>query len=475
MNKLPPLLSDRLPATLAAQHSTIHNLQHHLHHFGYELIDTPLVEQAELFLVKAGDAAINRLMTFDLPGRTLSLRPEFTVPAARVYLTHYPDQPGPVRLQFAGPVLQYGNLQHGQIKQENAIGAELINDASPAADAEIIALTGQALNNAGCDDWQVIIGHSGLIDRFLTHYQLNRQMHRFVMAWLPRLKAGERVINEAAAALAAKTAPPPTIESPTATAASTEIALQALLHATPQRGPSGGRTREEIAQRLLGKQQQTDQHDRALNALRDLQHIIMQVNTPADLQQHFSDPALQSTVQHLAETFALLSAYAIPETRITFDLSFTRNLDYYTGIVFEYRAGDCLLGGGGRYDELIGLLGEQDQKRIPAVGFMLYVDHILQVTNGADPITSPVRVSITPVDQTLAPATIKLAMALRNAGRTTITTAPEATPQPMPNTTHQIIIESPAAARLIDRQTGSSTTIDPSDTASLLTLLEKNA
>lgn len=380
MPDFPPDLARDLRFDVAEQQGTLHRLQSQLHRFGYELVDTPLVEPAEPFLIKAGDAAISRLVTFDLPGRTLCLRPEFTVPAARLYIQHFQHQPGPVRLQFAGPILQYESLSHNRIRQQTALGAELLNEYGPAADAEIIALTGKVLQDTGSADWRLSIGHSGLIGRFLDRYELNRQMRRFVLEWLPALRHGQEGLARALQALDGlkdmSGAPPFT---PLEDLPDTEAALQAMLQAAPQRGPTAGRSREEIVRRLLSKQQQAEQHQKALTALQDFLDILHRARTPSSLLEHVDNTPMKRVAEELAETFELLSAYGVPLERTSFDASFTRNLDYYTGVVFEYRtppeAGHTLLAGGGRYDELIRLLGAKHD--VPAVGFMIYIDRLL--------------------------------------------------------------------------------------------------
>ncbi|GAB4527397.1 MAG: ATP phosphoribosyltransferase regulatory subunit [Anaerolineae bacterium] len=365
---------------VAERQVALHRLQSRLHRFGYDLVDTPLVEPAEPFLIKAGDAAISRLVTFDLPGRTLCLRPEFTVPAARLYIQRFQDQPGPVRLQFTGPILQYESLSHNRILQQTALGAELINEYSAAADAEVIALAGKVLQDAGAVSWRLSIGHSGLIGRFLDRYELNRQMRRFVLEWLPALRNGPEGLARALQALDGlreTTGAPPF--TPLEDLPDAEAALQAMLQAAPQRGPTAGRSREEIVRRLLSKQQQAEQHHKALTALQDFQHILRHARTPSMLLEHIDNTPMKHVAEELAETFELLSAYGVPGERTSFDISFTRNLDYYTGIVFEYRtppeAGHTLLAGGGRYDELIRLLGAKHD--VPAVGFMIYIDRLL--------------------------------------------------------------------------------------------------
>ena len=75
--------------------------------YGYERIETPIIQPAELFLTKAGDQIINRLFTFERMGRQLALRPEFTALAAHTYVTRYPEAPHPVvRWQFSGSIFE---------------------------------------------------------------------------------------------------------------------------------------------------------------------------------------------------------------------------------------------------------------------------------------------------------------------------------------------------------------------------------
>jgi len=476
MLTLPPNLTDRLAGALRHSQQTVEALTRQLDSFGYLPIDTPLIEQADYFLIKAGDAAINRLVSFELNGQTLCLRPEFTAPAARVYIERFQDHPGPVRLQFAGPILQYDNSGHGAIIEQIAVGAELINEYSAAADAEVIALAIRLLESAGVTDWRLSIGHSGLIERFLDRYQLSRQMRRFVIAHLPVLRQGAAGLRQTLEILAGQEQANRQAAQPVNNSLDAEAALYALLQAMPQHGPTGGRTREEIAHRLLDKQQRGDQHDRARHALQDLQRLLENAVSPAALLASLDNDLLQPIAQHVVDTFDLLAFHGLPDDRIAFDLSFTRSLDYYTGLVFEcYLDGaeDVLLGGGGRYDELIGLLGAR--RTVPAVGFMLYITPILDARqrSGVSQATSDrVHVLLQAAEDALAGDTITLATALRAAGiHVTAHHGPLPPAGPPFGETHLLTAGS-STLRLERLADHTSVTLDRDDLAGLLRALE---
>jgi histidyl-tRNA synthetase len=97
---------------------------------------------------------------------------------------------------------------------------------------------------------------------------------------------------------------------------------------------------------------------------------------------------------HLNEWIRLVrllhDVYEIPESKIKFTTGLSRGWDYYTGMVFEIQAntGEVLCGGG-RYDELVKLLGSG--KDVGAVGFAYYVDRILSL-NPPDEMLQPKRI-----------------------------------------------------------------------------------
>ncbi len=113
--------------------------------YGYGEIRTPILEDTELFVRGVGEASDivgKEMYTFaDKKGRSLSLRPESTAAVARAFVQHGLDGwPSPVRLFYVGPHFRYERPQKGRYRQFHQIGAELIGDAGPWSDAELLLM-----------------------------------------------------------------------------------------------------------------------------------------------------------------------------------------------------------------------------------------------------------------------------------------------------------------------------------------------
>jgi len=98
---------DLLPDTYHHQHCIMDRLSTFLARVGYERVDTPMLEQRDLFLLSFEQELWQNLYTFRLHHRDLCLRPEYTASICRLYLDHYQRHPLPIRFQYAGPVFRY--------------------------------------------------------------------------------------------------------------------------------------------------------------------------------------------------------------------------------------------------------------------------------------------------------------------------------------------------------------------------------
>lgn len=113
--------------------------------YDYRAIETPIVEDASVFLHTAGDESDivqKEVYLFeDRGGDRLALRPEGTAAACRAYIEHgMSSRPQPVRLFYIGPFFRYDRPQAGRYRQLHQFGVEAIGTDSPAADAELIDL-----------------------------------------------------------------------------------------------------------------------------------------------------------------------------------------------------------------------------------------------------------------------------------------------------------------------------------------------
>jgi histidyl-tRNA synthetase len=134
--------------------------------FDYELIQTPIVEDADVFLRTVGDESdivTKEVYLFDdRGGDRLALRPEGTASVCRAYLEHgMGSRPQPVRLYYFGPYFRYDRPQAGRYRQLWQFGVECIGDDSPAADAEVIDLQATLYRELGLNDLVLRINSIG--------------------------------------------------------------------------------------------------------------------------------------------------------------------------------------------------------------------------------------------------------------------------------------------------------------------------
>ncbi len=368
-------------------------LYQHMALYGYDLIELPVIEPADLFLIKAGDQAIGKLFTFEQHGRQLALRPEFTAAAAYRYVQL--DSDDVVRWQFCGQIFEDDPNGSSGDYQRLSIGAELIGLSGTAADAEIISMAARGFDRIGIHNWRVTIGHTRLMRRILSRFGLDSRMERFVLNHLPALAdphKGKPFILEQLDRF---------VLGGSVLARSDEInpanTLETLLDVLSRTRTMGGRTHQEVARRLVQKRQHSAERPQIIHALDELECWNAVNDPPAEAFKIMDslvapeDVASRQTLAEWKQTVQLLQAYQIPDENLTIRPNLARTWAYYTGIVFELTADGRHVGGGGRYDEMARLLGSR--RDVPAVGFAYYADHILDLLP-AETYISPFLVTI---------------------------------------------------------------------------------
>ncbi len=363
--------------------------------YGYEPFEIPIIELADLFLTKAGDQIIRKLFTFERHGQELALRPEFTAPAAYYYGLLGDSKTPIVRWQFNGPVFEDDPDDVNRNYQRYSIGAELIGLAGSTADAELIGMAAQGIQALGVADSTPIVGNAGLTRRLLSRFNLDSRLERFLLNHLVELKdssLGKRHVLERIETIFAPGTPLEEAGRTFSTEAEHDASelLNSLLDGFSGRAAAmGGRTRAEIARRLLDKRKRVFDHNRISLALDFLERWVA-IDAPPEeafaAMQALVSESDETARQHLLQwkdTVDLLPAYGIARVRIQPALA--RSWEYYTGVVFEIYGFDGLrLCGGGRYDELIHLIGAREN--VPAVGFAYYAD---QLVLALPPVSNP--------------------------------------------------------------------------------------
>ena len=134
--------------------------------YNFDKIDTPVLEQTELFIRSAGigtDVVDKELYSLKTKGGDdLALRPEGTASIVRAYLENGMNvRPHPVKLYYYGPMFRHDQPQQGRYRQFHHFGVETIGDASEIIDAELIFLAYKLLNSLGLDNYNVHINSMG--------------------------------------------------------------------------------------------------------------------------------------------------------------------------------------------------------------------------------------------------------------------------------------------------------------------------
>jgi len=155
----------------AARHSALAaSVRSEFMRWGYAEVRTPPVEYLETIVRGAGAGIQDHLFKIvDTGGELLVLRPEMTVPIARLAATRLLLQAaGPLRLSYVADVFRGQDEGRTQLRAFTQAGVELLGEGTLDADAEVIALAATCLRRAGVPDAVVHVGHLGFLDDLLA-------------------------------------------------------------------------------------------------------------------------------------------------------------------------------------------------------------------------------------------------------------------------------------------------------------------
>ncbi len=156
---------------------------------GYQELLPPTFEYEDTFVRAGGAGVAERLVRFpDRDGRILALRYDFTASLARVAATTFARVDGALRLSYSGNVFRQEPERGGRPREMLQVGAELLGQGDLAADIEIVRLTVALVGEAGLTDFQVNLGHAGVLAPGLD--AVDEPLRGDVRRWIDRKDRG---------------------------------------------------------------------------------------------------------------------------------------------------------------------------------------------------------------------------------------------------------------------------------------------
>jgi ATP phosphoribosyltransferase regulatory subunit len=362
----------------------------------YLRVEPSILQPANVFLDRSGEEIRRRTFVLNDPtGTELCLRPDLTIPVCRVFLESRAK--APARYAYHGPAFRMQPNDPKRPAQFLQTGVECLGEPKKAnADLEVLALAAQGVRAAGLAKFTVQLGDVGilftLIDaldipllwraRLKRHFwrpdyfkellaRLTGQGPKASRAYLTRLARSETTDERAAAE-----------------------GLLDHLGVTADTPIPGGRTREEIIERVLeqAKEAAAPHLDKRQASL--IEEVLSVAGNArrsvAALGKIFARAGID-VKDILAATEARiekLEKLGLDNKQIYFAPRFGRNMEYYTGFVFEFWGRDkrrqIQIAGGGRYDSLLRTLGAK--KEIPAVGCAIWAERVLAARQAMGPV-----------------------------------------------------------------------------------------
>lgn len=340
---------------------------------GYVREEPSVLQPAEIFLDRYGEEIRRRTFTLmDPSGRELCLRPDLTIPICRQAVQD--NRPLPARICYNGLVFRHQPGEPHRPTQFFQAGVELLGlDDAKAGEAEILTLSIEALRVAGLKDFSLRIGDlslfGALVDALALPAQWRSRLKRhfwragYVESLLYWLANGD---HEAALAKASGDK------------------LGALLDSHAD-APTAGRTRDEIIARA--KDRAADAAALRLDpAVADAIAKLLDISGPAEEALAKVRALLKTAginldpqLSAMDARLAVLKSLGVDPGKVQFTAHFGRNMEYYTGFVFELwaqdREGPVQIAGGGRYDSMMEMLGAK--KHVSAIGCAIRTERVL--------------------------------------------------------------------------------------------------
>ena len=348
---------------------------------GFDYIAPDIIQPADIFLERSGEDIRARTFVFTDPsGAEMCLRPDLTVPACRYHLSHAEKPDEEAKYCYLGPAFRFPDER---LSPQEFSQAGLEWFASPdaaAAEARILKLTLSALEATGLTKYRVTLGDLGLFSALLADTPMparwrERLKHHF---WRPH--AFREVLESFTTSSTAKRTSISALIDKLENASAVDIVAQEL---EGRNLPLvGGRSLEEIAARLADKS--ADRSEPALAQEKAdviasyLETVERADNLEGYLNRRESGRNFNEARKNFASRLDEMEELGLNPKRFEFKATFGRELEYYTGFVFQVEVetadGFVAVAGGGRYDNLLSDMGSP--LPVSAVGCAIHTERL---------------------------------------------------------------------------------------------------
>lgn len=283
---------------------------------GYRQIKTPAFEYYDLF-----SEADNSLETKDMyklidnNGQLMVLRPDATIPIARMMATHYKESDGDVKLMYLTDVFRRADFRAGEKREFKQAGIEYFGSASPKIDADLILTAEKAVSAACVGEIKIELGDVDYFNGFLKELMKDERLR----------------------------------------SVDTRLRLKELVES--KNIPGLKRFAEEF-----------DVNESLTSVLLEIPLLYGNIDEVCDRADKLAmNPEMKAAVENIRRIYSETG-----KKNITADMGLINTLEYYSGMIFKIyiKNTGVIAGSGGRYDALMQKFG----KKIPAVGFGLNID-----------------------------------------------------------------------------------------------------
>ncbi|MBQ2676409.1 MAG: ATP phosphoribosyltransferase regulatory subunit [Clostridia bacterium] len=317
-NKITPLgFRDYLFEESEALNEINSRLMRLFSHRGFHQVVTPTLEFLDVFALDGEQMPVEKMYKLcDNRGRLLVLRPDITMPIARLAATRLKDEQLPLRLCYTESVYNSNYSLHGHRDEITQSGVELLGAQGKRADLEILVLAAQSLSRCGANDFKIEIGHAGVFKSLIGELDEDEQ----------------------------------TIET-----------IRSLIET---------KCYAALDDVLLGLKNQ-----KVAKILKRLPHLFGGEDVLSEAKELCGD-ICGDALSYLGDIFSSLKELGLKDN-IYLDLGLVHSNTYYTGVLFRgYIAGSGItVLSGGRYDELLSKFGVN----MAAIGFAVQNDAMAEI------------------------------------------------------------------------------------------------